>query len=112
MIVSGCWFKRWSAESDWNGGNDWISLQIRNECWSRRSSRRSDAGLSYGHEQIQRVESAHAVQRRGAVEHPRSEERKECASGRLAYAQCAQVGETERVSQEYSTSTGHGPKLV
>ena len=61
----------------------------------------------------ERVESAIAAQRRGAVEHPRSEERKECASGRLACAQCAQVGETERVSQqECSTSTGHGPKLV
>ena len=36
---------------------------------------------------------------------PRSEERKECASGRLAHAQCAQVGETEHVSQqEHSTS--------
>ena len=33
-----------------------------------------------------RVESANAAQRRGAVEHQRSEEREECASGRLAYA--------------------------
>ena len=114
-IVSGYWFKRWNSESDWNGGSDWISLCIRDKCWSRRSSRRNDAGLACGHEQIQRVESANAAQRRGAVEHPRSEEREECASGRLAYAQCAQVGETEHVSQqEYSisTSTGHGPKLV
>ena len=59
------------------------------------------------------MESADAAQRRGAVEHPRSEEREECASGRLTKIQCAQVGETEHVSQqEYSTSTGHGPKLV
>ena len=81
----------------------------------RRSSRRSDAGLACGHEQKQRVESANAAQRRGAVEHPRFQEREECASGRLAYARCAQVGETEHVSQQensISTSTGHGPKLV
>ena len=120
-IVGAYWFKRWSGESDWNGegdwngGSDWISLCIRDECWSRRSSRRNDAGLACGHDQTQRVESANAAQRRGVVEHQRSEEREECASGRLAYAQCAQVGETEHVSQqEYSTSTstGDGPKLV
>ena len=114
-IVSGYWFERWNSESDWNGGSDWISLCIRDKCWSRRSSRRNDAGLACGHEQMQRVESANAAQRRGAVEHPRSKEREECASGRLAYAQCAQVVDTEHVSQqEYSisTSTGHGPKLV
>ena len=117
-IVSGYWFKRWngesdwSGESDWNGGSDWINLCIRDECWCRRSSRRNDASLACGHEQTQRVESASAAQRRG-VEHPRLEEREECASGRLVYAQCAQVSETEQVSQqEYSTSTGHGPKLV
>ena len=105
--------KRGSGESDWNIGSDWIGLGIRDKCWSRRSSRRNDAGLAC--EQIQRVESANAAQRRGAVEHPRSEEREECASGQLACAQCTQVGETEHVSQqEYSisTSTGHGPKLV
>ena len=55
-----------------------------------------DCKLSCG----ERVESAIAPQRRGAVEHPRSEEREEYASGRLAYAQCAQVGETEHVSQQ------------
>ena len=109
-IVSGNWFERWNSESDWNGGSDWISLCIRDKCWSRRSSRRNDAGSACGHEQIQRVESA---QRRGAVEHPRSKEREERSSGRLACAQCAMVGETEHVSQqEYSTSTGRGPKLV
>ena len=113
VIVSGYWFKRWNGASDWNGGNDWINLHINDECRSRRSSRRNDAGLAWDHEQIQRVESAIAAQRRGAVEHPRSEERKKCASGRLACAQCAQVVETERVSQqEYSTSTCHVQKLV
>ena len=112
-IVSGYWFKRWNGESDCSSESDWINLCIRHKCWSRRSSRRNDAGLACGHEQIQRVESANAAQRRGAVEHQRSEEREECASGRLAYAQCAQVGETEHVSQqEYSASTVHGPKLV
>ena len=67
MIVSGYWFKRWNGESDWNGGNDRIDLHVRDEC---------------GHEQMQRVESANAAQRRGPVEHPRSEEREEEASGR------------------------------
>ena len=117
VIVSGHWFKRWnggsdwSGESDWNGGNDWINLYIRDECWS---SRRNDAGLACGHEQIQRVELAIAAQRRGAVEHPRSEEREECASPEIRRTRsvCSQVGETERVSQqEYSTSTSYGPKL-
>ena len=113
-IVSGYWLKRWNGESDWNGGSDWISLCIRDQCWNGRSSRRNDAGLACGHEQVHRVESANAAQRRGAVEHPSSKEREECASGRMAYAQCAQVGETDHVSQqEYSisTSTRHGPKL-
>ena len=47
-IVSGYWFKRWNGESDsngesdWNGGDDWINLYIRDECWSRKSSRRND----------------------------------------------------------------------
>ena len=54
VIVSGYWFKRWSGESDWNCGNDWINLHIRDECWSRRSSRRNDAGLACGHERIRR----------------------------------------------------------
>ena len=58
-------------------------------------------------------ESANAAQRRRAVEHPRSEEREECASGRLACAQCAQVGETVHISQQKnSTSTSHGPRLI
>ena len=52
----------WNVESDWNGGSDWINLHIRDECWSRRSSCRNDAGLAYGHEQIQRVESADAAE--------------------------------------------------
>ena len=91
------------GEIDWNGGSDWISLCIRDKCWSRRSSRRNDAGLACGLEQIQRVESANAAQRRGAVEHPRSEERKECPSGRLAYAQCAQVGVRQSASRNRST---------
>ena len=63
VIVSGYWFKRWNGQSDWNGGNDWINLYIRDERWSRRSSRRNDAGLACGHEQMQRVDSADAAQR-------------------------------------------------
>ena len=63
------------------------------------------------HEQVKRVESADAAQRRGTVEHSRSENREECASGRLACTQCAQMGETENASQqEYSTS--HRPRLA
>ena len=41
------------------------------KCWSRTSSRGNDAGLACGHEQVKRVESADAAQRRGAVECPR-----------------------------------------
>ena len=41
------------------------------KCWSRRSSRENNAGLACGHEQILRVESADAAQRRGTVECPR-----------------------------------------
>ena len=48
---------------DWNGGNDWLDLHVRGECWGRRSSRGNDAGLACGHEQVQRVESADAAQR-------------------------------------------------
>ena len=41
-----------------------------------------------------------------AVEHPKAGNREECASGRLACAQCAQMGEAESVSQqEFSIST-------
>ena len=65
-----------------------------------RSSRKSDAGLACGHDQLQRVESADAAQRWGAVEHPKAGNREECASGRLACAQCAQMGEAESVSQQ------------
>ena len=73
----------------------------------------SDAGLACGHEQLLRVESADAAERCGAVEHPKAENREECASGRLECARCAQMGEAESVSQqEFSTSTGHGPRLA
>ena len=84
---------------------------MRGESWGRRSSRGSDAGLACGHEQLQRVESADAAQRWGAVEHPKAEIKRECASGRLACAQCAQMGEAESASQQ-EDSTGHGPGLA
>ena len=59
------------------------------------------------------VASADAAQRWGAVEHPKAGNREECASGRLACAQCAQIGDAESVSQqEFSTPTGHGPRLA
>ena len=42
---------------------------------------------------------------------PEIENRRECASGWSACAQCAQMGETENVpQQEYST--GHRPRLA
>ena len=47
----------------------------------------------------------------GAVEHPKAGNREECASGRLACARCAQMGEAESVSQQ-EDSTGHGPRLA
>ena len=71
----------------------------------------SDACLACSNEQLQRVESADAAQRWGAVEHPKAGNREECASGRLACAQCAQMGEAESVSQQ-EHSTGHGPRLA
>ena len=62
----------------------------------QESSRESDAGLARGHEQRQRAESAGAAQRWGAVDHPKAGNQEECASGRLACAQCAQMGETDQ----------------
>ena len=44
------------------------------------------------------MESADAAQRWGADEHPKAGNREECASGGLACAQCAQMGEAENVS--------------
>ena len=41
------------------------------KCWSRRSSRENNAGLACGHEQVKRLESADAAQRRGTVECPK-----------------------------------------
>ena len=44
---------------------------------------------------------------------PKAGNREECASGRLACAQCAQMGEAESVSQqEFSIFTCHGPRLA
>ena len=57
------------------------------------------------------MESADAAQRWGAVEHPKAGNREECASGRLACAQCAEIGETESASQQ-EYSTGHGARLA
>ena len=95
---NGCHLKRVKdTETGVASTADSVSMFMK-KCWSRRSSRRSDAGLACGHEHIQRVESAIAAQCRGAVEHPRSEEREECASGRLARAQCAQVGDRARLT--------------
>ena len=49
--------------------NDSVSMFMK-KCWSRRS-RENNAGLACGHEQVNRVESADAAQRRGTVECPR-----------------------------------------
>ena len=43
---------------------DSVSKFVR-KCWSRRSSRENNAGLACGNEQVKRLESANAVQRRG-----------------------------------------------
>ena len=61
----------------WNDGSDGPDLHIRGECWGRRSSRGNDAGVACGHEQVQRVESADAAQRWGAVEHPKADQKNE-----------------------------------
>ena len=78
---------------------DSVSMFMK-KYWSRRSSRENNAGLACGHEQVKRVESADAAQRRGTVECPR-----------LACTQCAQMDETENVLQ-HEYSTGHRPKLA
>ena len=81
VIVNGYWFKRVSgATTEVVEATGPIST-FRGECWSRRSSRRNDAGLACGHEQLQRVESADAAQRWGAVKHPKAGNREERASG-------------------------------
>ena len=49
---------------------DSVSKFIRN-CLSRRSNRENTAGLACGHEQVKRLESADAAQRRSTVECPR-----------------------------------------
>ena len=49
------------------------------KCWSRRSSRENNAGLACGHEQVKRLESADAAQRRGTVECSRQKIEKEYA---------------------------------
>ena len=73
------------------------------KCWSRRSSREDNAGLACGHEQVKRLESAAAAQRRGTVES-------------IACTQCAQIGETENVPQQDTVSgtqsTGHRPRFA
>ena len=76
-----------------------------------RSIRESDAGVACGHEQLQRGESAGAAHRWGAVDHPKAGNQEECVSGRLACAQCAQMVESEIVSQQ-EDSKGHGPRLA
>ena len=49
---------------------DSVSVFMK-KCLSRRSSRENNAGLTCGHEQVKRVESADAARRRGTVECPR-----------------------------------------
>ena len=49
---------------------DSVSKFMR-KCWSRRSSHENNAGLACGHEQVKRLESADAAQRRGTEECPR-----------------------------------------
>ena len=49
---------------------DSVSMSMK-KCWSRRSSRENNAGLACGHEQVKRVGSADAAQRRHTVECPR-----------------------------------------
>ena len=64
-----------------------------------------------GHEQVKRVGvgGCGPTPRRSRV--PKIESRRECASSRLAFTQCAQMGETENVSQQ-ECSTGHRPRLA
>ena len=81
---------------------DSVSKFMR-KCWSRRSSRENKAGLACGHEQVKRLESADAAQRRGTVECP-------------ACTHCAQIGETQNVPQQDTVngtqSTGRRPRFA
>ena len=45
---------------------DLVSMFMK-KCWSRSGSRENNAGFSCGHEEVKRVESADAAQRRGSV---------------------------------------------
>ena len=76
---------------------DSVSKFMR-KCWSRRSSRENTAGLACGHEQVKRLESADAAQRRGTVECPKQKKNVRVRS--IACTQCAQIGETENVPQQ------------
>ena len=76
---------------------DSVSKFMR-KCWSRRSSRENTAGLACGHEQVKRLESADAAQRRGTVECPKQKKKVRVRS--IACTQCAQIGETENVPQQ------------
>ena len=58
------------GHEDGSSKRRWFSLLMK-KCWSWRSSRENNAGLACGHEQVKRVESADAAQRRGTVQCPR-----------------------------------------
>ena len=105
VIVNGHWFRRVSgATTGVVGATDPISTFV---------AKPPGAMLVWrvcGHEQLQRVESADAAQRWGAVEHPKAGNREELASGRLACAQCAQMGEDRERPHNRRTPqvTDHG----
>ena len=47
-----------------------VSMFMR-KCWGKRSSHENNACLACGHQQVKRLESADAAQRRGTIECPR-----------------------------------------
>ena len=110
VILSGYWFKRWNGKK----AIGMVEAAGMLETTGSTSTFVTNAGVGGAVAEMMPVWRA-AMSRYSAWSWQTrpSAERKEYASGRLAYAQCAQVGETEHVSQQgYSTSTGHGPKRV
>ena len=84
-------FETSGKHNSWSCEHGRLGLHIRGECWGRRICRGYDTGLAGGHEQVQWVESADAVQRWGAVE---------CV--RTNVEQCAQMVR-QRISHNRST---------
>ena len=63
VIMDGVLFETSGKHDNWSGEHGGVDLHIRGECFGRRSCRGYDAGLGGGHEQVQWLVSADAIQR-------------------------------------------------